>query len=189
MTEMWKPIPGYEGLYEASNLGRIRSLDRKVTDKSGKRSRLFKGKILVPQLHSNYNKKKYLVALCKNGVQKEHILARLIAMAWVDGYEEGLTVDHIDGNCLNNRADNLEWVSWQENLTRGYNNGLMKQVPVVLEDEHGNRYSFTSRREASRFLNKHPQYMNSVVTQGIKFATATDGTKYKIIKGREKYHA
>lgn len=194
MTELWRPIPGYEGYYEASNLGRIRSLGRVAYDESTHMYRCRNtGKILKPQLHYNEAnsgyKPRYVITLCKDGVQKTHILPRLIAMAWIDGYEEGLTVDHIDGNPLNNRIDNLEWVTWQENLNRGYRKGIMKQVPVILESEEGTQHSFVSRRDASKFLGRHPQYLSSMIGNNCLFAYSTDGTKYKIIKGREKLHA
>lgn len=187
MTELWKPIPGYEGLYEASTLGRIRSVDHKTTGKDG-RTRSYKGKILEPQLRKNYGKAKYWISLCKDGKMHMHILARLVAMTWVPGYEEGLTVDHVDGNCRNNNINNLEWVTWQENLERGFRLGIMKQVHVTLEDNDGNQHSFVSRADASRFLGRYPTYITSALQQGLNI-TSIDGKQYRLIKGAEKEYA
>lgn len=188
MTELWKPIPGYEGYYEASNTGKVRSVSRDIVKSTGVVMH-HKGKTLTPQLRANYHKAKYWVNLTVNGKAYSHILARLIARTWCDGYKEGLTVDHVDGNCLNNNASNLEWVTWQENLSRGYRKGIMKQISVVLESEEGLQHSFVSRRDASKFLGRHPQYLSSMIRSNCLFAYSTDGTKYKIIKGREKLHA
>ena len=115
MMENWKPIKGYEGIYEVSDLGRVRSLDRQVDNGHGS-TRIAKGRIMKP--HKHYN------GYCSIGLSNDaivtHVLIhRLVALAFVSGYHEGMEVNHIDENKQNNRADNLEWISRKENLHYG----------------------------------------------------------------------
>ena len=102
--EIWKDIPGYEGLYQVSNLGNVRSL------RYGNRDEV---RELFLKPHTNG----YLqVELHKNGKRKMFTVHRLVAKAFVDGYDEGLMVNHIDENKKNNVATNLEWVSASQNV-------------------------------------------------------------------------
>lgn len=108
--EEWKPVPGYTELYEVSNLGRIRSLDRVVIDKNGKQ-RLHKGVILT--LTSGYSHEPYLVAeLYKDGERKNKRVDWLVADAFLDppDREQGrFKVSHKDGDPDNNSVENLYW--------------------------------------------------------------------------------
>ena len=106
--EIWLPVNGYEGAYEISNMGQIRSLDR--TDSIG---RLVKGHILHPSKTPNG----YLrLNLCKNGKIKMHSIHRLVADAFLGDCPKGYQVNHIDEDKLNNRATNLEYVSPKQNI-------------------------------------------------------------------------
>lgn len=98
-AEIWKPIKGYEGLYEVSNHGRIRNFNTR--------------KVLTPKKH---NRGYYHVILFRNGAQKSFLVHRLVALAFVPTADETLTVNHIDEDKLNNRAENLEWCSVAENV-------------------------------------------------------------------------
>ena len=112
MEEIWKPIKDYEGLYEISNLGRVKSLK----DNHGKD----REHILKPIKDT----KGYLVVnLSKNGKHKPFQIHRLVGFAFVDGYFEGAHIDHIDTNRLNNVWTNLRWVTQKENS----NNELTKE--------------------------------------------------------------
>lgn len=165
MRELWKPVVGWEDLYEVSNMGRVRSKDHYGTTKNGVR-RFCKGRVLKPVYESN-NKNRANVFLCDDGKMKRYRVARLVAMAWCDGFEEGLTVDHVDGNSLNDRADNLEWVSLKENMQRACDLGLVgKPKRTILEDEHGNRFEFRSKSEACDFLGKVRQYLYTTTSMG-----------------------
>lgn len=166
MKELWRPIPGHESLYEASNLGRIRSKDHYIITKAGVR-RFCEGRVLKPVYEKGRNRNRASVFLCDGGDMKRYRIARLVAMAWCEGFKEGLTVDHVDGNSLNDRADNLEWVSLKENMQRACDLGLVgKPKRTILEDEHGNRFEFRSVREACAFLGKVNQYINTTITSG-----------------------
>ena len=105
--EEWKDIQGYEGRYQISNLGRIKSLNRK--DRLG---RNVDGKILKQHTDTNGYKS---VMLSKNNDKKRHRIHRLVAKMFIDNPLNLEEVNHIDGDKSNNSKDNLEWVNRKEN--------------------------------------------------------------------------
>ena len=114
MPELWQPIEGYEGFYEVSDHGRVRSLDRTVRCKGGHRT--IRGRVLHPGTDKDGYKK---VDLSSHGIVKTHRIARLVAKAFVDG-DTSLTVNHKDLNRANNAASNLEWVTAADNIKHSY---------------------------------------------------------------------
>ena len=109
--EEWKSIPGYECLYEVSNLGRVRSLDRYVKGKS-ESYRLHKGKVLSP----GKDKDGYLqVCLCCNGKYKIISVHRLVAQAFIPNPDNLPMINHKDEVKTNNSVDNLEWCTVKYN--------------------------------------------------------------------------
>jgi hypothetical protein len=106
MQEVWKAVPGYEGLYEASTFGNIRSLDRTVYTKGGQARRI-KGKILKPQ--RAIDDPRLHISMCKNYtviVIRVHIV---IAQTFLGERPEGMHVCHNDGDCTNNHLSNLRY--------------------------------------------------------------------------------
>lgn len=129
MKEIWKPIPGFEGIYEASSLGRIRSLDRKSIfycktpiTKIRRKKRVDKfGRII--KTDKKINGAGYFgVCLCVNGKTFYRDVHRLVAEAFL-GTTKKLQVNHKDGNRLNNRIENLEWVTAKQNIQHAKNRG------------------------------------------------------------------
>lgn len=111
MDEIWKDIKDYEGLYQVSNLGRVRSLDKIVIRTDGK-NRHQKGKILKLQISKyGYN----VITLWNNNVSKQFKVHRLVAMAFIPNPNNLPQVNHIDEDKLNNKIDNLEWCTALEN--------------------------------------------------------------------------
>lgn len=111
IEEIWRDVINYEGLYQVSNMGRVRSLDRWITYKDG-REALFKGKIL----HLNCNTSGYLeVHLCKQSKGKMIGVHRLVAQSFIDNVDNLPEVDHIDGDKTNNNVTNLRWVTHLDN--------------------------------------------------------------------------
>jgi len=120
--EIWKPIKNYEG-YDASNYGRIRSLDRWVKYSDG-RLRLYKGRILKPVKR----KDGYLqVGLYKDGKQKRHSVHRLVWMAFNGDIPEGYEVNHINEITTDNRLGNLNLLTHGDNVNFGTRNKRIKE--------------------------------------------------------------
>lgn len=114
MEEIWKDIKGFEGRYQVSNMGRVRSLERLNTDKRG-RIHHVKGMILKDSL--NTKKGYYRVSLSDGHRNYTHYeVHRLVALHFVPGYKEGLVVNHKNEIKTDNRAENLEWCTYQYNL-------------------------------------------------------------------------
>lgn len=125
MREIWKDIPGYEGYYQVSTLGRIRSLDRVVFNSSHPNGMHLKEKLLVasPDLD------RYLgVNLSKNGVRQSVKVHRLVAQTFLENPENKPEVNHKDLNKQNNRVENLEWCLRAENERHSRNNGMKNLV-------------------------------------------------------------
>ena len=110
-VEVWKAIPGYEGFYEVSDQGRVRSVDRMVHNPRGL-DRLMRGRVLKRQTSNNGY---YTVGLSKLGKPAMHPVHRLVAYTFLGTRPDGHHVRHLDGNPLNNRLENLAYGTPQEN--------------------------------------------------------------------------
>ena len=135
MSEQWKPIEGYEGCYEVSDQGWVRSVPHKVNTKGGKQ-RMSPGRIMVQKLS---NSDRYQVHLSKENKGRWVSVSRLVAKAFCPGWFEGAVVNHKDENPRNNRADNLEWCSQSYNCKYGHRNDTMiEQTSRKVERLMGN---------------------------------------------------
>ena len=122
MTEIWKDVDGYSGLYQVSNFGNVKSLSKHVPCKSGK-TRKLPEKILKPaKTDSGY----FVVCLSKNKISKHYKIHRLVASAFIENKERKKCVNHIDGDKTNNNVSNLEWCTYSENMKHAFSNGLWK---------------------------------------------------------------
>ena len=127
----WRNIQGYENLYQVSDTGEVRSIDRTTT---GNRKRKIKGVVLKKTKTTTG----YLaVTLCKNGKTKTKKVHRLVAMAFIENHENKPNINHIDNNPLNNNVSNLEWCTQSENIYHAYRIGAAKQnaKPKIATDE------------------------------------------------------
>ena len=117
--EVWKPVPGYEGLYEVSDLGRVRSLDRLCLGRD-RREEVHHGKVLNAQKLKNG----YLeVYLCRGSKRKHRTIHSLVAEAFLGPRPEKCDIMHSDGNRENNCVSNLSYDTRAENLHSTYSYG------------------------------------------------------------------
>jgi len=147
MQEMWKDIKGYEGLYQVSNLGRIKSLD--IIDKKGRK-------------HSGIIRKPYvkndgylLITLNKESHKKTYRMNRLVASTFLNNQHNLSDVNHIDEDKENNRVDNLEWCNRKYNInygTRNTRSSSTKSKPIYAIYPDGTDEFFSSSLECSSKL-------------------------------------
>ena len=116
MEEVWKDIPGFEGRYQVSNLGRIKSLDYKARAKNGNFTRPVKGRILKQGWNGFY----FHVRL---GATKTQLVHRIVATVFCKNPDKKPCVDHLDSDPKNNHCKNLEWVTSKENNQRIFKRG------------------------------------------------------------------
>lgn len=110
MSEAWRAIPGFEGLYEVSSAGRVRSLDRPV--RCGKGRGMLRGRILSPTCG---NRGYPVVSLCVDGAKFTRHVHRLVLLAFVGECPPGNECRHINGDCGDARLSNLAWGTSKEN--------------------------------------------------------------------------
>lgn len=130
--EIWKSIIGYEGLYEVSSFGRVKSKERIAYNY------LRKERLLKPTPH---NKGYLKIWLSKDGVRRCYYVHRLVAQNFIDNYDNNLQINHIDCNKTNNTLSNLEVVTHKENMEHAAKNGLMK--PRIGVNNPLSRFSLT----------------------------------------------
>ena len=122
--EVFTDIRDYEGYYQVSNYGNVRSLDRVIKEKTGKTQTL-KGRILKQRINPGGY---HYIELGKNGTKATFAVHQLVAQAFIPNPDSKPTVNHIDGNKLNNSVANLEWSTYSENLKHAYKTGLRRTV-------------------------------------------------------------
>lgn len=188
--EIWKDIQGYEGLYQVSNLGRVRSLDKIVQyaknyeDREVIATHHFKGKILKQGVNSGY----LGVVLAKNGSVKDFLVHRLVAQAFVhnDDPEHKIQVDHEDTNRRNNHADNLCWVTPRENQKRSIQKGTHAvcnpyKTKQVRDVDTGKIYSSMTEAE-NKFGIPHGR-----ISGAIRSGQRVYGHKFELITKQQKF--
>lgn len=157
MCEEWRKIPGFDGRYEVSNLGRVRSYA------NGRHGNKAESSVLAPKkIRSGYLQ----VCLYKpnnGGKAITGLIHRLVALAFIGNPNNYPYVNHKDGNKGNNRSDNLEWVTASENSYHAFKTGLAKpsqrqkeaniarcSIPVVMFDKNMNELArYESAKKAS----------------------------------------
>lgn len=121
-SEIWKPVSGYEGLYEVSNLGRVKSLSRVVFFGHGcKAKKIIPEKILVTSNRNGYRQ----VSLCLSGKQTEFSVHRIVCTAFHEKPENYTVVNHKNSIKTDNRAINLEWCTHKHNTQEAITSGIM----------------------------------------------------------------
>jgi hypothetical protein len=145
MNEIWKDINGYQGVYQVSNLGRVRSLDRQIVYL--RRGKLITSKHRGRIMKGSYTEGYLRIQLGKYGLRD--FIHRLVAQAFIPNPENKPEVNHINLIRDDNRVENLEWVTASENVIHGhYTKKYQTQEIRVIKN--GVVYTFRSQNEAKR---------------------------------------
>lgn len=178
IMEEWKDVLDYEGIYEVSNLGRVRSKKGKTTMTKIHGVRNWKSRVLK---HRGYNNKTGpRVSLWKDGKCKDWLVARLVALAFIKNDKPNMTVNHKDGNRYNNVLSNLEWLTLADNIRHGFETGLfnsnMKNIEV--KNQKNEVLSFQSQASFSRYINKTTSYVCSKIKKNKPMYDLSGNTYY-----------
>ena len=159
--ETWKDIPGFEGIYQASNVGHIRTHENKTTYTERHGVRKWKQRVL--KFKGFTPKTGYKVDLWKNGKPHHYVVARLIALTFIGEPPSCKhTVNHKDGNRMNNNVENLEWLTLADNLRHAFENDLIQtrhKIALVFKD--GIEVRCDSKAKASMYLGYNQGYIHN----------------------------
>ena len=180
MNEEWRDVVGYEGIYEVSNKGRVRTHKHKTTYTKKHGVRHWKQLYLKDKTP---NGRDVRVALWKNGKPKDFLVHRLVAFAFIPKIEGKNCINHIDGNPKNNSVENLEWCTHLENNRHAFETGLITtNMKVKLINHLGIEYEFNSLSKAGAFLGRSHGYVSNKLKKNASKLTDTNGNKYKVEK-------
>ena len=183
MKEVWKDIQGYEGLYQVSNQGRVRSLDRTVKRRN-QPDLPVAGKVLSPRIGKNgYS----YVILSKEAKGKTANIHRLVAEAFLDKPEGCNVVNHIDGNKENNACNNLEWCDSSKNNKHAFDTGLINKDNIAKSVMNPNKQnkSNTSGRKGVYFNKQCKKWMAYIRIKGKQTYLGVFDNKEDAIQARE----
>lgn len=175
INETWKDVIGYEGIYEVSNTGLVRTHVNKTTFTEKHGERKWKQRVLKQKVSKDGTCR---VSLWKDGKEKTWLVHRLVAFVFISVVPGKDYVNHIDGNRLNNHLSNLEWCDHTENNNHAFDNRLIKTASKIsLESmETGEEFDFRSMAKASEFLGRNHGYVSQLLKDGI---TEIQGYKIK----------
>lgn len=169
--EYWKDIKGYEGIYQVSNMGRVRSVDRYVYNRRYNCFKLLKGSIMSLHLRCKKNRidrKDYSVGLNKDGKKKTFSVARLTAIAFIPNPDNLPQVNHKDENPLNNFVwvnpdgsvdpdkSNLEWCTVGYNINYGTRNERVSIAMRMNKNNHGYMCTVLQYTKKGEFVSEYP---------------------------------
>jgi hypothetical protein len=174
--EKWQDIPGYEGIYQASSYGNIRTCEGKTTSNKRFGIRRWKSRILKGRGDNLRTGRR--VSLWKDGKCKDWLVARLVAITFLGEPTEGFTVNHIDGNRLNNHIENLEWLSLADNIKHGFETGLYNHQKQIAVTDADVTYKFRSYAQLDVFLGRAKGYTSSRLKKGSFLLYSADGTEF-----------
>ena len=162
---IWRDVVGYEGLYEVSNTGVVRTHENKTTSNARYKERKWKQRTLKDKTP---NGRDVRVSLWKDGKGKDWLVHRLVGQAFIPKIEGKDSINHIDGNPKNNRVSNLEWCDHKENNNHAFDNGLIKtgKKVILLHKNTQELKYFRSLSKASHFLGRKETYLANLISRG-----------------------
>lgn len=169
----WRDVVGYEGIYEVSDTGLIRTHKDKVTHSTRHGVRHWEQRILKQKTSRDNTRR---VSLYKNKQHSTWLVHRLVVIAFLPIQTGKNYVNHIDGNRLNNRLDNLEWCDHKENNNHAFDNGLIKtgRKIEVTDKETNKKIVFRSLSKASQHMGRAHGYLSYALKRG-----RTEDGKYR----------
>jgi hypothetical protein len=155
INEIWKDAVGYEGIYEISNTGKVRTKEDKTTFTKRHGIRRWSQRTLKQKVSKD---KTCRVSLWKDGKEKTWLVHRLVAFAYLPLVVDKDCVNHMDGNRMNNAVTNLEWCNHTENNNHAFDNKLIKTASeiMLINKETKEEHVFRSMARAGKFLNRNP---------------------------------
>lgn len=168
MKEIYKPIIGYEDLYEISNCGNVRTVLGKTTESVRHGTRVWKQRVLKPRILSSSGHLR--VSLYKNKIGTDFLIHRLVAQAFIPNPNNYSIINHKDSDPTNNNVENLEW------CTSLYNNEYALQykerkdnIFVTLKNRQtGDLIEFNSMSKASQFLSYNHGWISNTLKRGVQ---------------------
>ncbi|HSH25866.1 MAG TPA: NUMOD4 domain-containing protein [Massilibacterium sp.] len=169
MAEEWKDVIDYEGLYQVSNTGKVRTVSRMIKHSRGG---LRKHKQIILKQRIMPNGYHRIEVINKQGERKGVYVHRWVAQSFVKNPGDKQEVNHIDGNKSNNNANNLEWCTPKENSEHARNTGLNNNGNkiVLINKETNESFFFRSQMQASFFLGRYHSFISEKVRSGKKEA-------------------
>lgn len=183
--EIWKDIPDFEGIYEASDYGNIRTKEGKTTSSARFEKRLWKQRILKQKYKKGKNGRlDAMVTLWKDNKPFYYLVSRLIATTFHENLiNTEYTVNHIDGDPLNNSADNLEWLTRADNIKYGFENNQFSSFAkaiTVTNSENNHILQARSYAEMDKKLGQYHGYTSRMIGLKSDFLISKSGTRYEI---------
>lgn len=164
MKEIFKDVVGYEKMYQVSNLGNVKSLEKTSIYKTSKGTTI-KRKVRGKHLKQCIDRYGYSrLCLCKDGHERTLVTHRLVAQAFIPNPENKQQVNHINGIKTDNRLENLEWVTASENSKHRFDtlghkgNKSGHEIPIRV-----NGIVFESLKAASLYNKKHKDYFSYIL--------------------------
>ena len=174
MIEKWKSVVGYEGYYEVSHIGNVRSLERVAITKNGHKQPIKAKSLSLCPNNRNY----YIVMLSGKNAGGRRSVHRLVAEAFTPNPENKKTVNHIDGNKQNNHVDNLEWMTYSDNNKHAFSSGLKKPSNV---NKNGNMQG--EKQAHSKLKESDVRYIRiNCIKNGGKLSSLDLGVKFGVTR-------
>jgi hypothetical protein len=187
VEEIWRNIHDFEGIYQISSLGRVKSLERVIQIKNY--SQVCKERILIPRISKKAGY--FTVQLCSSSIKKSFYIHRLVASAFIDNSNNYPYVNHKNGTKTDNRVENLEWLTPSQNSKHAFATGLRK----VTKNPHLYAPVLKINKTTGEIVHEYESFASAIRELNISSATLhlwlnrqrnnSKFTEYKFVRKRE----